>query len=79
MKSLLVGAGIILLLCSTSYAQAPQRGKAVDECKSELGPKSRPQERTACIVRKMDVARAAGKVKPKTGEICKYSATGNRC
>ena len=79
MKSVFVGAGIMLFLCTPSYAQAPLRGKAVDECKSELGRGFKQPSLTACVDRKMDAARAAGKAKPKTGETCKYSVSGKKC
>ena len=79
MKAVFAFIYLTLLLSSPSYAQAPVRDKAVDACKSELGPRFQRPELMACVERKMDAARAAGKAKPKSGEACKYSTAGAKC
>ena len=79
MRTTLASTGLLLLFCSVAHAQSPQRGKAVEDCKSELGSRFQRPALLACVERKMDAARASGKVKPKTGEACKFSSSGKKC
>lgn len=80
MKSALVSFVLMFVCCSVSYAQAPERSKAVEECRAEQGGTRIQQAAlTACVQRKMEAARGAGKAPAKTGEACKFSTGGNKC
>ena len=79
MRTALAIASLVLLVCSSAHAQDALRGKAVDDCKAELGPRFKQPALTTCVESKMNAARSSGKAGAKTGAACKFSSSGGKC